>query len=141
MATHFEPTPRWVGYAVLLWGCDGWDGLPEWGGELASHLPAPFEVAVTGWRGGVGGCVCGREGRVWRAVGNAVRAPRCCGCGQSKGTASAGEVCQLVTIGLSTVMVSTGRETGLESSSPMATMMLSSSLPPSVLVVFGFTPA
>ncbi|CAM5729297.1 hypothetical protein SANTM175S_11011 [Streptomyces antimycoticus] len=58
-----------------------------------------------------------------------------------KGTASAGEVCQLVTTGLSTVMVPTGRETGLASSLPTATMMLSSSLPLSSLVVFGFTPA
>ncbi len=60
---------------------------------------------------------------------------------QLKGTASVGEVCQLVTIGSSTVMVPTGRETGLGSSSPTPTMMLSSSLPPFPPVLFGFTPA
>lgn len=64
-----------------------------------------------------------------------------CGSVQLKGTASAGAVCQLVTIGSSTVMVPTGRETGLGSSSPTPTMMLSSSLPPFPPVLFGFTPA
>ncbi len=60
---------------------------------------------------------------------------------QLKGTASVGAVCQLVTTGLSTVIVPTWRETGFGSSLPTATMRLSISLPPSVLVLFGFTPA
>lgn len=62
--------------------------------------------------------------------------------GQVPGTASWGTVCQLVTTGLSTVMLPVSRLTGPVLSSLLTVAMTAlSSLPPSVPVVLGFTPA